>query len=117
MKHIYYRKSVSGFSFLELILILAVIGILATIAIPRFGTTKVDAQDTVDERNLIILQKQVERYRMEIGSYPDEDGLNNLINDTGYFAGGFPAAPSGKKYTIDADGIVSIVDDVEEIPM
>ncbi|WP_422443972.1 type IV pilin protein [Thermoanaerobacterium sp. DL9XJH110] len=73
------HKEEKGFTLIELIVVVAVLGILATIAVPRVIGVKKDAEDSAEQANLAIIKNALERYYAENGEYPDE--LDDLVND------------------------------------
>lgn len=81
-----------GFATLEVILMVVVIGILATIAVPRFEKITGQANTAKVQSDLAAINAAVETYRMEKGSVPSYSDLEE------YFENGFPEAPSGKVY-------------------
>ncbi|HHW56716.1 MAG TPA: prepilin-type N-terminal cleavage/methylation domain-containing protein [Clostridia bacterium] len=74
------NKDERGFTLIELIVVIAILGILATIAVPRVTTSLSNAKTNADEANLKILQNAVERYYIEKGTYPSTD-LHELKPD------------------------------------
>ena len=72
-----------GFATLEVILMIVVIGILATIAVPRFTDTTVKANTAKIQADLSTLDNAIAIYFMENGEYPDdiEDDLKDYIKD------------------------------------
>lgn len=92
----------AAFSLVELIVVLVVIGILAAIAIPRFSQGTEQAGPRATERDLAILQKQIEIYAIEhAGVYPafNSDGTNAAHTEETFLA-------QLMRYT-DCHGIVS----------
>ncbi|NNG66801.1 competence type IV pilus major pilin ComGC [Caldanaerobacter subterraneus] len=72
------NKDERGFTLIELIVVIAILGILAAIAVPRVTTSLANAKAKADEANLKILQNAVERYYVEHeGKYPQS--LNELV--------------------------------------
>ena len=64
------RRAQAGFTLLELIIVVAVIGILATIAIPRLLHTPERAREAVLETNLRTLRDVLDQYYADKGHYP-----------------------------------------------
>ncbi len=66
-------KNKKGFTLVELIVVIAVLGILASLAVPKFVGIQDDAKEKVDAQNLKMIQNVVEIYRAENGELPDTD--------------------------------------------
>ncbi len=72
-KHLSKR---SGFTLIEIILVVVIIGILAGIAIPRMGGKAEKAQISAAKSNIAALGMAIQEYEMMNGSYPASlDGL------------------------------------------
>ena len=68
-----------GFTLIELIVVIAVLGLLATLVIPRVIGVKGNAESTVDDVNEKIIKNALERYYAEELKYPDS--LADLVPD------------------------------------
>ncbi|MFW6410020.1 MAG: type IV pilin protein [Halanaerobiales bacterium] len=80
-------KSKKGFTLVELIVVIAVLGILAGIAVPRITGVQDKAHYAAGEALLANLKTPLELYRVEEGNYPDEDnydGLKDELEEDGY---------------------------------
>lgn len=75
------RKSIrSGFTMVELMAMLIIIGLLATVVVKKVSSQIDRARITTTKANLKILHDAVNQFRMDLGQYPSEDmGLLDLI--------------------------------------
>jgi prepilin-type N-terminal cleavage/methylation domain-containing protein len=94
------RKS-KGFSLLELLAVVTILGVIAAIIIARFTTTTTTAKNKLNVHNKAVINAMVERYYMENNAWP-ATALTEL-NDPNYFPDGIPVGPfdNTTPYTID----------------
>lgn len=64
-----YRKSEKGFTLIELMIVVAIIGILAAIAIPNFIRFQLKAKSSEGKVNLAAIRTAEEGYMAEYGTY------------------------------------------------
>ncbi|MFU0783419.1 MAG: Prepilin-type cleavage/methylation domain-containing protein [Thermoanaerobacterium thermosaccharolyticum] len=99
------NKDEKGFTLIELIVVIAILGILAAIAVPRVTGSLNKAKENADIANLKIIQDAVERYNVENGGYPES--LQTLVDQK--YLDKVPKTAKGNDFTYDArKGIVSI---------
>jgi general secretion pathway protein G len=60
----------NGFSMIELIVVLAIVGVLLTLAIPRFGTSISFTKEAVLKENLVTMRRAIDQYYADTGQYP-----------------------------------------------
>lgn len=94
-------KGDKGFTLIELIVVIAVLGVLATLIIPRVVGVQSEAETAAMEANEKIIRNALERYYLEHETYPKE--LKDLKG--GYLAeipGSFSYEPkdNGKDYIL-----------------
>ena len=70
------RKPQAGFTLVELMIVVAILGILAAVAFPEFQNYQQKAKETQAKANLKLLREAIERYTAEKGippGYPSND--------------------------------------------
>lgn len=67
----------SGFTFIEMLIVVAIIGILATIALPSFQMGVMKAKEAALKENLFILRDVIDQYYADQEKYPP--GLEELV--------------------------------------
>jgi prepilin-type N-terminal cleavage/methylation domain-containing protein len=80
------RRNQKGFTLLEVMLVVIIIGIIALIALPRLLVTRARARDEACDSNVQAIQTQLEQYywvNQGAGAWPDT--INQLMTDTNYF--------------------------------
>jgi general secretion pathway protein G len=73
------RSRQSGFTLLELIIVIAIVGILATIAMPALKNVPVRARESVLKNNLHTLRDMIDQYYGDKGKYPT--ALDDLVSE------------------------------------
>jgi len=66
-----------GFTLLELMIVVAIIGILATIAAPTYQASVVKAREAVLRQDLFTLRDVLDQHRADKGKYPSS--LQDLV--------------------------------------
>ena len=86
-----------GFTLVEVILVIVIIGILAAIVIPRILYSSATAQAQACNANVAALNAQIELYHVETGAWPA-----NLTQLVGNYIDAVPACPvNGSAYVYD----------------
>ncbi len=97
------RRSVvsrSGFSLLELLSVITILGIIAVVIIPRILYSKVAAQEHACFQNKAEIHNAIERYNLDNGSLPANLAA---INNSTWFPNGIPNCPvSNSAYTLNS---------------
>ena len=93
---------VRGFSLVELLIVVLLLGIIAGIIIPRFVVSGDDAKRRGCAQNTARINQVVEKWHFDKGSYPALD-MADIAADPNYFPAGLPKCPvNGANYTLDA---------------
>ena len=59
-----------GFTLIELMIVISIIGILATIAVPSYQSSLMKARETVLRQDLFTLRELLDHHRADKGKYP-----------------------------------------------
>lgn len=69
-----------GFTLIELIIVLSIIGLLVGLGLPTYKSATVKAREAVLKENLFILRKLLDQYAQDKGKYPAS--LQALVQDS-----------------------------------
>jgi prepilin-type N-terminal cleavage/methylation domain-containing protein len=93
--------STNGFSLSELVAVVAILGVLAALIVPRVIGHHGDAKRASCFLNQGEIEMQVKLWRRNTGSYPAAN-LADIGANTAYFPEGLPTCPvDSTSYTID----------------
>ena len=94
------RKDEQGFTLIELMVVVIIIGILVAIAVPLYGGVQARARDNACMANVRTLNGAVSMYYAENDSFPD----NVQALETAGFIQDDPECPNEGAYSIDSEG-------------
>ena len=117
----------AGFTLVELLLVITILGILGTVVVMNFGDVGGDARKETTRQSIAAIDQAVTVYNVKVGKMPkdisdltkgindDEEGLlkSNNINDA--WGNPFELKVDGRKYTIRSagpDGQMNTEDDI-----
>ena len=69
-----------GFTMIELIFVIVILGILASVAVPRLAGTKADAEESAAVANLRTLVSDLNTYYVATGDIPEATTWNQITN-------------------------------------
>jgi general secretion pathway protein G len=112
----------SGFTLIEVMVVIAIIGIMATLIVPRIMSKPDEARVIAAKQDISTLVQALKLYRLDIGRYPTtEQGLKSLIEKpnsepipqnwkNGGYLDRLPQDPWGYSYQYLSPGIHSEID-------
>jgi general secretion pathway protein G len=112
------RRSQGGFTLIELMVVILIIGLLATIVVQSLKGATDKAKRVKAEADISEIKTALDRYYLDVGSYPSsEQGLQSLVSapNTGNVSQGggdyqgpylekIPPDPWGNQYVYQSDG-------------
>lgn len=106
-------KNQKGFTLLELLVVIVIIGLLASYVGPRYFSQIGKSEVATARAQIEAFSKALDHYRIDIGQYPStEQGLAALVSRPGsepkwngpYLQKAAPADPWGKQYIYRSPG-------------
>lgn len=96
-------RNSKGFTLVEIMIVVAIIGLLAAIAVPNFVQARTQARTNTCINNLRLIQAAIDQWAIE--NNIDETANVVAADVTPYFkasnlVGGLPAEPQGGTYTL-----------------
>ena len=107
------RESSAGFTLLELLVVVVIIGLLAGFVAPRYFGQVGKSELAVAKAQIDALEKALDQYRLDTGHYPSSElGLKALVDRPTsepkwagpYLRKAVPLDPWGKPYVYKAPG-------------
>lgn len=107
------RRTASGFTLLELLVVVAIIGLLIGFVAPRYFGQIGKSEVTAARAQIDALEKALDQYRLDTGHYPStEQGLGALLQrpqnepkwNGPYLRKNVPLDPWGRPYQYRAPG-------------
>lgn len=107
------RRAGAGFTLLELLVVVVIIGLLAGLVAPRYFDQLGKTNSKIAKAQIDSLEKALDQYRLDVGSYPNtEQGLqalnskpNNVEKWQGpYLKKAVPPDPWGRPYRYKSPG-------------
>ena len=90
-----FRK---GFTLVELLIVVLILGALAAIAVPRIIGGATNAKINACKTNVDVINAQIELYYANNDAWPS--ALTDVTQDTDYFPDGDPCCPFGTAYSL-----------------
>jgi prepilin-type N-terminal cleavage/methylation domain-containing protein len=91
-----------GFSLLELLAVVTILGIIAAIIVPRFSVSSSTSKAKVRDHHKATINAAVERFFVDNNSWPATD-LSDIGVNASYFPDGIPTNPvDGSAYSLNA---------------
>jgi prepilin-type N-terminal cleavage/methylation domain-containing protein len=95
-------KKSRGFSLLELLAVVTILGIIAAIIVPRVTVSSDTAKQRVRDHHKATINSTVERWYIDNNAWPAND-LSDIAADINYFPEGIPTNPvDNSAYTLNA---------------
>lgn len=96
------RQRRGGFTLVEILAVVVILGILAGVVIPRVLASSATAKTNSCLQNKAVINTSVEKWYFDKGTWP-LDALTDIAADVNYFPEGIPVCPvDSSVYALDA---------------
>lgn len=110
MQRTHTSTTAAGFTLIEILVVMAIIGMLAVMVAPNIFNQQAGAQRDAALSQISALEAALDTYRLDVGQYPDS--LEGLVeNDSGraawngpYLRREVPLDPWGNVYVYNSEG-------------
>ncbi|MFH0839916.1 MAG: prepilin-type N-terminal cleavage/methylation domain-containing protein [Candidatus Omnitrophota bacterium] len=95
-----HLRGVIGFTLVEIMIAVSIIGLLAAIAIPNFNNARLEARESICINNMRQIDSAKEQWALENGKSSTDEPTEAEV--AAYIRSGFPNCPANGTYTIGA---------------
>lgn len=99
-----FRKSAKGFTLVEIMIVVAIIGILIAIAVPGFVRARTQSRNRSCQENLTKIDGAKEQWALEKNQAPGATPTATDLYGASLYIKSEPVCPSGGTYTISPVG-------------
>ncbi len=101
------RKAKSGFTLIEIIIVVIIMSLIATLVVPRLFKKVEKSKQQIAKIQIALLEDAIKSFKIDTGRYPtDKEGLNALLQapadvtnwDGPYLEKSLPKDPWGRDY-------------------
>jgi general secretion pathway protein G len=71
------RTALPGFTLIEMLVVMTLIALLLTLAVPRYFTALENGRTRVQQQNLATLRDAIDKFNADLGRYPED--LEELV--------------------------------------